>query len=406
MLFANLRTWFASRTRWEKVALAIWGVLLLFVSVRTLVAPASKTVYPIFSASGRFWWTSTDLYEPHRPTNVQDGYRYSPTCAILFTPFAIFPDAIGGVLWRLFSAAALLGAFGWFARAVLPSQAATHFAMMTLLILSLSIQSVSNGQANLVVIACMLGAVAAVKVERWNLASSLIALAFIFKLYPLALGMVLVLLYPRQLWRIPLACLASLAAPFFFQHPVYVIDQYEKWIALIGSEDRANIQLDHMYRDAWLLIHLYGIPISRKFYLLLQVAGGAGVAILCWQRQRAGWPTEPLLASTLALTTAWMMLLGPATESSSFALLAPSFAWSVVEGLNAKTRHVRQWLLWASCAMFVIAVFLGGIVHAWRIHQTGVHAWGSLCYFAYLLLERGAPAVQEMRLANRPRIAA
>lgn len=365
-----------------------------------------QPVYPIFSASGRFWWTGTDLYEPHRPTDVQEGYRYSPTCAILFTPFAIFPDALGGVLWRLFSVGALFGGLFWFARSVLPI-APSHFAMMTLLIIPLSIQSVGNGQANLVVIACMLGAIAAVNEERWSLASILIAVAFTFKLYPLALGMVLVLLYPRQLsWRIALACLASFAAPFLCQHPAYVVDQYEKWIAVVGSEDRSDIRLSHMYRDAWLLIYLYGVPISRKFYLLMQVAGGAVVALLCWRRQRASWPTPALLTSTLALTTAWMMLLGPATESSSFALLAPSFAWSIVEALNTKERNARHGLLWASCVIFAIAVVLGGIVNEWRLHQTGVHAWASLCYFTYLLLEPRAPAAQESRLANSPRLAA
>src|SRR5207247_1920829 len=124
----------------------------------------------------------------------------------------------------------------------------------------------------LVVIAAMLGAVAAVKEERWNLAALLIALAFICKLYPLALGMMLILLYPRRLsWRIPLACAAGLLLPFLLQQPAYVVDQYEKWLALIRAEDRADISLNHMYRDLWLLIHLYGVPISRTAYVILQV---------------------------------------------------------------------------------------------------------------------------------------
>jgi hypothetical protein len=407
LFFADLRTWFDSRTPWEKAAIVIWGVILLFVSVRVFLMPESKTVYPIFSASGRFWWTSTELYEPHRPTDVQDGWRYGPTCAVLFTPFAIFPDSIGGALWRLFSVATLLGALAWFSRSVLPTAlSAKHFAMLLLFILPLSIQSVNNGQTNLVVMACMLGAVAAVTEQRWNLVSLLIALAFICKLYPLALGMILILLYPRHLWwRIPAACLASVLFPFLCQHPAYVVDQYEKWITLIRFEDRSNIQLEHMYRDLWLLIRVYGVPISRELYLILQITGGAVVALLCWQRQRAGWPTSALLTSTLALTTAWIMLLGPATESSSFALLAPSFAWSVINALETKQRSGRHHLLWASCFFFAVAVFIGGIFSGWRIHETGVHAWGSLCYFAYLLMEPRPSDVQAAQQRDQ-RIAA
>src|SRR4051794_14758144 len=116
LAIADLRTAFAARTGWERAAIAVWCAILLFVCVRVYLQPAAKTVYPIFSASGRFWWTGAELYEPYRSADVQDGWRYAPTCAILFTPFAVFPDAIGGGLWRLFSVLALLGALAWFAR--------------------------------------------------------------------------------------------------------------------------------------------------------------------------------------------------------------------------------------------------------------------------------------------------
>jgi hypothetical protein len=183
--------------------------------------------------------------------------------------------------------------------------------------------------------------------------------------------------------------------PFVAQEPGYVVDQYAKWIALVRAEDRADIALNHMYRDLWLLIHLYGVPINRSLYVVLQVAGGAAVALLCWQRQRAGWPTSALLASTLALTTAWMMLLGPATESSSFALLAPSFAWSVIETLQTNDRTARHGLLWCSCGLFAVAVVVGGIAKDLGIHEAGMHAWASLCYFAYLLTEPFARRTSE-----------
>jgi hypothetical protein len=402
---AILRSCFDARSRWEKAALLVWGAVLLFVSVRVFVAPTSKTVYPIFSASGRFWWTGTELYEPFRPTDVQDGYRYSPTFAILVTPFALLPDSIGGALWRLFNAAALIGAFGWLARTCFPGRlSTTHYAWLLLLLVPLALQSINNGQANLIVIAAMLGTVAAVREERWNLACAMMAVAFFIKLYPVALGMVLIVLYPRQLsWRIPLACTISLAAPFALQDPRYVLNQYEHWIALLRAEDRSDIALEHMYRDLWLLIHLYGIPIGRTAYTLIQVAAGAGIAIVCWHRQRSGWPTGPLLTSTLALVTAWMMLLGPATESSSFVLLAPSLAWSVVAAQDTPGWRDRRLLLWGSCACFLVAVLVGGFTSTVRIHGAGVHSWASLLYFVYLWTEpapRSAVVVEsEQRLA-------
>ncbi len=212
---------FRSGFRWdahlERIAIITWSAVFLVVSVRMFIEPDNKTVYPIFSASARLWWSGIDTYEPGRPADVQNGYRYGPTFAIAVTPFAIFPDAVGGVVWRLFNLAALLGALGWFARAVLPAKLTTRlYAGLLLLVLPLALTSINNGQANLVVIACMIGAVAAVAQERWNLATALLTAAFVMKLYPLALGMMLMLLYPRRLaWRIPLAALASFLLPSF-----------------------------------------------------------------------------------------------------------------------------------------------------------------------------------------------
>ncbi len=404
MNLAILRSWFVPGSRWEKAAFLCWGAILLFVGVRVFIQPQQKTVYPIFSKSAQLWWGGGDLYQLDAPRDTKRGFRYGPSFAILATPFAFFPDAIGGNLWRLFNAVAFLAALAWLARTVLPGQmSAKQYAWLLLLVLPLSLQSMNNGQANLVVIAAMLGMVAAVKEERWNLASVLMAIAFIIKIYPLALGLVLLLLYPRQLsWRLPLAVLASLLLPFACQDPHYVVEQYQHWFALLHKEDRSRIHLEHMYRDLWLLIYVYDIPLSRTFYQIVQVAAGAGVAVLCWHRQRSGWSASALLTSTLALTTAWMMLLGPATESSSFALLAPSLAWSVVEALRTPAQRDRRLLLWGSCAFFGLAVFLGAFANTVLVHGMGVHSWGSLLYFVYLLkvpTPAVVPAVQGWRLA-------
>jgi alpha-1,2-mannosyltransferase len=432
--FANLRTWLDSRTRWEKAAVVIWCAILLFVCVRVFISPESKTVYPIFSASGRFWWTSTDLYEPHRPTDVQDGYRYSPTFAILVTPFAWLPDELGGVAWRLFNVGALFGSLAWLLRTVLqPRQIQTPrshapawerrrhgvptpergnesdnlLAWLLLLTIPLALQSVNNGQANLVVCAAMVGTVAAVKEKRWNLASVLMASAFICKLYPIALGMMLMLLYPRQLLcRMPIAAMASLGLPFLCQYPSYVFHQYEHWLVLLRADDRADLAFEQMYRDLWLLIRLCGLPVSRNIYMLAQVLAGAGIALLCWYRQRAGWSEQTLLTSALALATAWMMLLGPATESSSFVLLAPSLAWSVVEALQASAGRARTGMLWASCVLFAVAVLLGGFSTTVKIHALGVHSWASLLYFVYLLTESREPVTEASQRSESWRVAA
>jgi hypothetical protein len=106
------------------------------------------------------------------------------------------------------------------------------------------------------------------------------------------------------------------------------------------------------------------------------------------------------------LATAWMMLLGPATESSSFVLLAPSLAWSVVEALQASAGRARTGMLWASCVLFAVAVLLGGFSTTVKIHALGVHSWASLLYFVYLLTESREPVTEASQRSESWRVAA
>lgn len=385
-MHAAIWPWIQSRTRWDRVAILIWIAVLLFISVRVLFTPYAKTVYPMYSGPARLWWQGAEMYEPHcSPEGI--GYRYSPTFAILMTPFAHLPDGIGGVLWRIVSAVALLASLRWFARRVLPdSLDADGRAWLLLLTLPLCLQSIDNGQANLLVVAALLGAVAAVQVRRWNVASLLLALTFLCKLYPVCVGFVIVLFYPRQLaWRLALAMIGALALPFLFQEPSYVLVQYRHWLDCLRLDNREAVPLNHMCRDLWLLIHLYGLPIPRGVYMLAQALGGIAVAAICWMRWRAGWPERAILTSTLALVAVWMMLLGPATESASYALLAPSFAWALVESLSA--RNPRHGLLWISALVFAVAVASGVTLETVRLHYYGIHVYGAIFYAIYLLTE-------------------
>jgi hypothetical protein len=213
-------------------------------------------------------------------------------------------------------------------------------------------------------------------------------------------------LYPRPLsWRIGLAVIVSLFVPFLCQHPDYVIDQYGKWIALLRADDRTFTVPENMHRDLWLLVDIYGIPLSRPTYRLLQIGGGIGVAALLWRRQRQGWSDKALLTSTMALAVAWMMALGPVVESSTFTLLAPSFAYSVLAVFPRQWRW-RHLLLAVSAVLFVLAASAGSIANTAKLHVIGLHPWATLLYLVFLLLEPRPEAEQSIQPAIDRRAAA
>jgi Glycosyltransferase family 87 len=389
-LFHRLRSWWQTRTLWEQAAVALWTIALIVVSIRVVAAPRARTVYPIFAESARQWWSGGPMYAPHRPLELQGGYRYSPAFAILMTPFALLPDGIGGVVWRLFMTGIFLGALGWFARSVLPRPLTrTQTALLFLFVFPLSLASVSNGQVNVLIIGVILAAAAGAKAGRWNLVALCMALVFLFKVYPLAVGLLLVLLYPRQLGpRLAVAMIAGLALPFALQHPEYVAGQYHDWIECVRVDDRSMLPLPDAYRDLWLLIRVFEVPIAHSIYEVMQFAAAAGIAGLCLAMKRRGWPERDMLTALVALAACWMMLLGPATESCTYILLAPTLAWAVLESWIMPRSWLVRGLLVLSCALFMTSRVASWFPFVTQWHGLGVHPLGTLALLACVLIEQ------------------
>src|SRR5205809_2993978 len=140
MRLEKLRAWYSRLDRSEKLVGVVWLGALLAVCVRLLVSARYLGVYPIFASAGRAWPAGQDLY---RLVDNLDYYRYSPLVAILLVPFSVFPDWLGGILWRLFNTAVYLGALAWWGRTVLPQPLSrAQLALLFLLVAPLSIGNV------------------------------------------------------------------------------------------------------------------------------------------------------------------------------------------------------------------------------------------------------------------------
>ena len=99
-------------------------------------------------------------------------------------------------------------------------------------------------------------AIAAVRVERWNIAALCVAIPTFFKIYPLAVGMLICVIAPRRfVWRLVVALLLLAVAPFLFQHWSYVSDQYHAWIETRISDNRVHYPEKYVPVDLWFLLH-------------------------------------------------------------------------------------------------------------------------------------------------------
>jgi hypothetical protein len=286
----------------------------------------------------------------------------------MLVPFGLLSDRVGEIAWRLLNAGAYLGALTWWSGVVLPvTLSRSQRAALFLLVVPLSVGSLHNGQSNALVMACLLAGVAAVASQRWNLAAACVTLAAWWKLYPVAVGLLLTAAYPRRFagrWTLMMALGCGL--PFLAQRPTYVATQFRDWAAVLQSDDRHDWALDEAYRDLRLVCRVWLRPLSPKTYRAVQVATGAIIAAVCLARRRTLASQGRFLTLLLSLACCWMTVFGFATESCTYLLLAPALAWAVLESWVQPTRWQWRALLLASYGLFLatqLVIAIGGGRH-------------------------------------------
>jgi hypothetical protein len=374
-------------------------VIILACCGRALLAPGRKSVYPIFVAAANQWLAGGDVYGELAPG--LDRFRYSPAVAALLVPFGLLPDGLGAALWRLLNAGVYLGALAWWIAVLLPASLTTgQRGVLFLLVVPLSIGSLNNGQSNALVLGLLLAALVGARTDRWNLAACCLSVACLFKVYPIAVGLLLAALYPRRFAvRLGVALAAGLALPFACQHFDFVAGQYASWLHLLQTYDRQSLSAELWYRDLRLLFRTWQVPLDAGTYRAVQLLAAACLAALCLAARRAGWPRDRLLLLLFALGCFWMTVLGPATESCTYILLAPALAWAL---LDAWARHwgAALGLLGASYGLFVGCQMVVWFPIGRGLHTLGLQPLAGLLFLAGIVV----PVFWQHQLRAGPQI--
>jgi alpha-1,2-mannosyltransferase len=385
-------------------ALALWACLAVAVCVKTATCSNPHSVYPQFAASSHHWWADESLYADYWETEQIDGYRYSPAFAVAFTPLAYLPAWLGAMIWNMAGIVLLICALHVLVRDVLPGEwpppREGHFLALTL---AGSAVGIWSGQSNAVITAAILLALAAIVRQRWWAAAMLLAVPVFIKIWPLAIVMLLVVFWPRQLaWRFAVACAVLALIPFFTRPPEKVAWQYHQWYASLTGPLQGRWD---GYRDAWTIWEQLSPPadhpgdgappdanvtfwrqllppVNRHVYMALQLATAWAVLAWCWwQRGRLrsvsdgadilvcheqssrhggqeclphpdrGLATKHLLILILSIWASWQLLFGPGTEQLTYGIIAPSAAWAVMVSFAEKR---ARWLTVTACAMLAL----------------------------------------------------
>lgn len=216
---------------------------------RTLVGPRARAQldharrpsgnFEIFRAASRHLVTGQDLYAEY-PAEHTDRFKYSPTFALLFAPFAWMPWPVALFLWSALNALLLFVAV----ERVLPGRQ----AMLALaLLLPEVLRGMQNAQSNALVAALIvLAFITLERREGWRAALA-VGLGACVKIFPLA---ALTFAIPRRravrtglaagvvgagLMVLPLALLspAALAAQYGWWRGVEAGDARQRWFSVM-----------------------------------------------------------------------------------------------------------------------------------------------------------------------------
>jgi hypothetical protein len=236
-----------------------------------------------------------------------DFYRYSPTFALLFAPFALLPYGLGVVLWNLLNALALL----WAIRSLPIGLDRTKMLVLGFVSLSM-LNSVSNAQSNALMAGLMLGAWNAQERKNPVLSSFLIVLSVFVKLFGVFALVPCLLCEGRKKllacavgWGALMAALPLIAVP-----PAQLLALYRGWYATVRAFSEARLGLSVMgFLRAW-----FHLEIPQSYVVL----AGALVLIAVALRGPRRDPRFRLLAAASVLI--FVTIFNYAAESPTFVL--------------------------------------------------------------------------------------
>jgi len=319
---------FVSRNRVETAVLGCWVLALVVICVHAGISSGTHSVFTNYRNAGARWIRGEHLYlYPY-----SNQFLYSPLAAAWFAPFALLPQALGGILWRLLSAIALILGARLSGRMAWPGTSGVRWTAWGLAaLLPLSLSNLNNGQAGVLITAFLLFGIVFCASGQWQITAACFAIATTFKLYPLALALLLAALYPGKLsLRLALWLAGLFLLTFLLQQRSYVLTQYQEWFGQLAHDDRRLKGAYGTWRDAWLLLRLARVPMTMLAWTTLQLVAGVLAAAFCVWGQRSGWNSRRCLAAAFCLASAWMTLFGPATEAATYIILAPAVIFGLI----------------------------------------------------------------------------
>jgi len=275
--------------------------------------------YIIFDNSFEHLVEGKDLYVLY-PEEQWDLFKYSPTFAVFFGVFSLFPDVLGLTLWNLANALLLV-----FAVYKLPRFNQKTAGLLLLIVLIEMITSMQNQQSNGLMVGLLVMAFACMERKQMLAAMGLIVFAVFVKPFALV-GFSLCIFYPNKLRQVGFALawgVVLLALPLL----VISLSQYQtqvlSFMAMLSVDHSTSLGFSVMgWLDTW-----FGV-VPDKLLIL-----GLGVIFYLMSLLRpALFRVEHFRYLAMASTLIWVVIFNHKAESPTFVIAMAGVAlWYILK---------------------------------------------------------------------------
>jgi hypothetical protein len=339
-------------TKWAGVESRVLRTLVYAtIALMVLGLTAQRSYYPhpywtfwIFRAS--FWHLvhGQNLYAHY---GNHDLFKYSPTAALLFAPFAWPSFVVGLLLWNAVNAVALIIAMNL----IVNRDDATLALLLVMPELFIALQA---SQSNALVAALILVAFAALEQGRQLRAAFSIAVGVAIKIFPIA-ALSLALFHPRRARSIVIFVVVSAVLcllPLIVTSPSMLLAQYGWWHDVETSDAIARghsvmRMLNQAFGVTW---PNWPVQLAGTIVLLLPLA------------RRERWPSKQFRLTYLASLLVFVVIFNHQAERPSFVIAATGVAIWFVESSRDRLR--------LALALFSLTGLLAwGYVPVWVVMQ-------------------------------------
>lgn len=296
----------------------IWAALIAIGVTLFEVRSHWPNNFLIFRAATEHLLRGRDLYVAN-PERHFDLFKYSPTFALAFWPFAALPTLPSLLLWNSASA----WAFARSLRAVIPDTAGQIWA--GLMLLWPFVTQISGAQTNALVAALMIVAVVAMEKHRPEAAAIAITTGVMMK--PFVLAAAPLAMTQRQRGRFFVTTVLSgilfSVAPLVAVSPHVLAAEYRSWYRIEAVD-----ALDHGYSVMGVLHEWFGLDWPNWPVQLV----GTAILLLPLLLRREKWDAPAFRRQMLASVLLYVVLFNHQAEYQSYLIAAAGiviwFLWS------------------------------------------------------------------------------